>query len=846
MKKLAKILMFLLMAGTLMGCEKTEDVKDIEIREHLEGAYKDMEVKLENDQLLLEMDPETTLFTVTDKKTGAVWYSSAHDAASDGAADTTSKKQLQSNILIKYVTDTNTQPVLNSFEHSVENRYYTIEQSDDEICVYYTIGRIQKTYYLPLAVPEERYREYYDKMERSKQKKLDDAYRVIDWNALLPNDDKSELLSLYPDIETVKVVVMREATKPFRREQIQEWFAEVGYTPEDYVKDLEYYANATKSDAPQVNLTMKLRLDGGRLVVEVPNEEIEYKAAYPIANLMVLPFFGSGNKEDEGYLFVPEGSGAVINFNNGKTNQQSYYAQTYGYDYGNKIDVMVDETRVAFPVFGIANNGNSFVCVVDEHTATSTIQADISGKKHSYNFVFASYDMIHGSKMDISGKSDKVVMAFEKGLPGGSVKQIYTFLEGTDYVDMATTYRDYLMTKYPELTKNTETELPVAVEFLAAIERVKQIAGVPVKRPDVLTSFKDAKTILEELTGAGFTNLSVRYTGWLNGGLEHSVPNKIKLVSGMGGNSALKDLVSYAKSNGIDLYLSGHVENAYDSNIFDGYLQSRDVAKYLSREVVEIPTFSFIYYSDVNESRAQHHFLLRPSVCVSLMQSMADFAKKTGTGVGFEDIGYLLSGDYNLKRTTVRETALSMQTEQLAKIKSEGTPVMLTAGNQYVLPYADIITDMDLEGKYYNLIDYQIPFYQIAIHGLTSYTGGALNLSGDPSEVILKSAECGAGLNFMFMSESADVLQDTEYMEFFGADYNQWKGIATNYYTRYKKEMAGLNNQLITNHERITDKVTATTYENGTVVYVNYGLTDYSDGGITVSARDYLVERGGN
>lgn len=314
----------------------------------------------------------------------------------------------------------------------------------------------------------------------------------------------------------------------------------------------------------------------------------------------------------------------------------------------------------------------------------------------------------------------------------------------------------------------------------------------------------------------------------------------------MGGNSALKDLVSYAKSNGIDLYLSGHVENAYDSNIFDGYLQSRDVAKYLSREVVEIPTFSFIYYSDVNESRAQHHFLLRPSVCVSLMQSMADFAKKTGTGVGFEDIGYLLSGDYNLKRTTVRETALSMQTEQLAKIKSEGTPVMLTAGNQYVLPYADIITDMDLEGKYYNLIDYQIPFYQIAIHGLTSYTGGALNLSGDPSEVILKSAECGAGLNFMFMSESADVLQDTEYMEFFGADYNQWKGIATNYYTRYKKEMAGLNNQLITNHERITDKVTATTYENGTVVYVNYGLTDYSDGGITVSARDYLVERGGN
>lgn len=846
MKKFVKVLMLLLMTGALMGCEKVEEQKELEIRYHEEDAYKGMEFKLENDQLLLELDPDTTLFTVTDKSSGAVWYSTGHDAANDAAADATSKKQLQSNILLKYTTDTNTQPTLNSFEHSVDNRYYTVEKTGDEIRIYYTIGRIKKTYYIPIAVPEERYKEFYDKLERSYQKKMDDAYRTIDWNKLLPNDDKAEIKAKYPDIETVKVVELRDATKEFRKEQIQEWLAEVGYTPDDYTHDLEYYENASGTDAPQVNLTLVLKLDGGRLIVEVPNEEIEYKSDYPLGNLMVLPFFGSGNTSDEGYLFVPEGSGAIINFNNGKTKQPAYYAQMYGYDYGNKIDVLVDETRVAFPVFGIANNGASFVCVVDEHSATSTIQADISGKTHSYNYVFASYDMIHASKMDISGKSDKVVMAFEKGLPEGSLRQIYTFLDGTDYVDMATTYRDYLVEKYPSMTKNTDADLPVAVEFIAAIERVKQIAGVPVKRPEVLTSFKDAKTILEELTGAGYTNLSVRYTGWLNGGLEHSIPNKIKLTSGMGGKGALNNLLSYAKSNNIDVYLSGHVENVYDSNIFDGYIQSRDVAKYISREVVELPTFSFIYFSDVNESRAQHHFLVRPSVCVSLMQNMADYAKKVGAGVGFEDIGYLLSGDYNLKRTTAREKSLEMQTEQLAKIKANGTPVMLTAGNQYVLPYADVITDMDLVGKQYLLTDYEIPFYQIAIHGLVNYTGRAMNLSGDPQDVLLKSAESGAGLSFAFFAESADILQNTEYMEFFGADYNEWKGIALNYYTRYKKEMAGLNNKMITNHEKITDKVTATTYENGTVVYVNYGLTEYTDGNVKVPARDYLVERGGN
>ena len=35
-----------------------------------------------------------------------------------------------------------------------------------------------------------------------------------------------------------------------------------------------------------------------------------------------------------------------------------------------------------------------------------------------------------------------------------------------------------------------------------------------------------------------------------------------------------------------------------------------------------------------------------------------------------------------------------------------------------------------------------------------------------------------------------------------------------------------------------------TAYEDGTKVYVNYGSTDFSDGKLTVPARDYLMERG--
>ena len=61
---------------------------------------------------------------------------------------------------------------------------------------------------------------------------------------------------------------------------------------------------------------------------------------------------------------------------------------------------------------------------------------------------------------------------------------------------------------------------------------------------------------------------------------------------------------------------------------------------------------------------------------------------------------------------------------------------------------------------------------------------------------------------------------------------------------RYQKEMNGLNSQRITDHERVTENVTVTTYQDGTKVYVNYGNEIWRNDVFEVPARDYCVERG--
>ena len=378
---------------------------------------------------------------------------------------------------------------------------------------------------------------------------------------------------------------------------------------------------------------------------------------------------------------------------------------------------------------------------------------------------------------------------------------------------------------------------------IGAIDRVKQIVGMPVKSTEVLTSFGAAQSILEEMLADGYSNIAVRYTGWMNGGVTHSIPKDIDLVSGMGGKKDLESLMSFANENDVDIYLSGRVENAYDSNLFDGFIKSRDAAKYISREVTELSVYSSIAFGEMNTNRWETYYLLRPSVCVKLMDSLAAGVAEYGAGVGFEDIGYLLSADYNPKRSVTREESMKMQQEALAQIKASGTPIMLTAGNEYAVAYADIITDVDLNGKEYHILDYTVPFYEIALHGLVDYTGRSINLSGNAWESVLKAAETGAGLHFTFMYETADILQNTEYMDYFGADYSQWKAQAKEYYVRYAEEMKGLNNQYIVGHEVLAKGVTATTYEDGTVVYVNYTDSAYTDGTLSVPAKDYMVER---
>lgn len=839
MKQLKVVTLIILMALVLGGCSKQETVEEaMETYAYIEDKQEYM---LENENLKMELDPKTTYFKVTNKEDGSIWYSNPEDADLDSLADGESKNQLKSTLVVEYSNTLGINATYNNYNYSIEKSIYEIEQGKDYIKVDYTIGNTEQVFMIPQAIGETRLKTFTDNMEKSDVKKINDYYRKYDINNLRASDNKQELLKQYPNLEKECVYVLREGLQKHIKSKLEASFEKVGYTSEDFAMDSQLGETAGKA-TPIFNVSVIYKLEKNDLVVELPMEEMTWNASYPLTKIKVLPFLGAGGTKDEGFLLVPEGTGGIIEFNNGKNTQSAYYTDVYGWDYAKKRSALVDEQRAMYPVFGIANKETSVLCIIEESGAAASIQADVSGRNHSYNYVNATYEILHSEGLDVSAKTDKSVIVFENEKPSGSLKQRYKFLKSNDYSKMAEGYRDYLLNKNPQLVKKDTGSVPVNVELIGAIDRVQQRFGVPVSVAEPLTTYQEATNIIKELKGIGYQDLHVKYTGWMNEGVTHSVPSSIKTISKLGSKKELEGLLKTGKELGVDVYLNATVQKAYNNKLFDHFIINRDVAKYVTREQVKLYDFSTVWYGEKDWMDA--YYLVKPQVILEYMNSISETAKKYGaSGIAFSDVGYILSADYNPKNPIPRKEAMKMQQQQLQDIANTGTKVMVNGGNDYVIGYVDFISDMDLEGNKCTIIDYAVPFYTMALHGLLDYTGKSVNLAADSQEMLLKSIETGAGLSFTFISQPTSMLQDTNYTRYFGADYKEWKELAYKMYKRYEEELGHCFNQYIVKHEKLDNGVFATTYEDGTKVYVNYNKEDYVNKDLKVAARDYKVER---
>ena len=818
---------------------------------YFEGDGKPL--TMENDQLLFEMDGATSLFKVTNKATGKVWFSNPENRENDKIARGTTLEYLSSTLNVSYYDDIN-KTEMNNFTGSIKNQSFEILQEEDgSIRVNYSLGKnAGKRYIIPNAMTMERYSEIMEKMggEKSKDaKKFKNHYSLYKTKDLngKNKDKKDELLALYPSLEEQDLYILKSDRKDEQKKQAEDLLKKAGYTEEDYLLDQELMAGEKESSGPVFNISVLYRLEGKDLVVSVPYSDIACSSDYPLVFVDVLPMFGAAGTDQEGFTLVPEGGGAIIRYNNGRLSQSSYYANMYGWDYGTKRDSVTSETENAFPVFGMSHEDGSFICIMEGADSYGGVCADISGRLNEYNTVFGRYNILHSDNVEVDEKkSARLFLMYEKQIPDDTLVQRYRFLDGNGYVNMAETYGEYLRAKPEMRGECASEEMPVNVELVGAINKVEVKLGLPMEAIVPTTTFEQAESIMNDFLDGGVKDLNLRMTGWCNGGAMQRVLTSIHVEGCLGGENGMKKLIASAAAKGVDLYFDGISCFAYHSNILNGFNTLSDSARATTRNVIKLSPYDIVTYRQSTWMDKYTYYLVKPSYAKQCAENLINGLKDRGVaGVAFRDIGNLLSADYQDSNTVTREQVKVMDTQTLEDAVSAGLKVIIKEGNAYSIPYADLITDMNLTGNAYALLDYSIPFYQIAIHGLKDYTGEALNMAGDPQTLLLESAEYGAGLNFTFMEKDTRVLKDTMFSCYTSSHYEPWKEEVIAMITRYQKEMSGLNRQAIIGHERLNEDVAVTTYADGTQVYVNYSTRDYRAGSVKVPARDYLVKRGG-
>lgn len=837
------IILLIIVAGVVaIATLKEEEVPEEIVKVNAyEGDGK--EIVMENDKLKFVMDSATTQFYLEVKDTGVIWKSNPDGAAEDTKALKQEKEKLQSTMLLTYSTINGVDTLYNNYKYSMQNGIYEIEEGEDYIKIYYSIGDTEKVYLIPPVTTEAKMEEWRGLMTSEDSLMVQRYYKKYDINALKKDDDKDTLLANYPILQDEVIYVLRDTTKDNVKGKLEQIFTGVGYNEENLKADKEYDMTTATSDKPVFNVNVIYRLEGNDLVVEVPMEEMEYKDEYPLLYLSVLPYFGAAGTDEEGYMMVPEGGGAIINYNNGKIAQSNYYTNLYGWDMAQIRTALVHETRTNFNVFGMSKQDGSFICILEEGAPYASIQADVSGRNHNYNYVNSVYYVTHREQYDVSDKYNGAMYVYEPVIPQESLTSRYRFVNSESYVDMAEAYNDYLSDKYGDaFAINDDADTPVNIEIVGAVDKVKQVLGIPVSRPLELTSYEEAQEIVSNLLDDGVTNMSVKYTGWANGGVKQKMLSKVSLISELGSKKDFQSLIDYANANGVDIYLDGITDYALDSDIFDGFTTTFSAARLVSKEKAELYEYSTVMYGQRDE--LDPYYLLKASLAKEMAENLMAAADTYGASVSFQNIGKELSSDFNRKATQSRQATLNVHSEMLKAADEAGKKVMINAGNDYAVAYVDMVTNMDLSGSEYTIIDKRIPFYQLAIHGYVNYTGESLNLTQNFEDELLISAEYGAGLSFTYMKESAFSLQKTLYTQYFGADFDSWHDRMLSIYERYNQELGHVYNQRMVGHEYLSPTVTCTVYEDGTKVYVNYGYHDFEAAdGTAVVARDYTVVR---
>ena len=639
----------------------------------------------------------------------------------------------------------------------------------------------------------------------------------------------------------------------------------------------ENYKNEVESFSPVFQVAMRFTLTDKGLETLILNDSLKegkgssyrgedgkstlYSHNCLLGSIDVLPAF-TINKSDTSYgqIILPDGSGAVINFNSpkDKLNYTAYAKSIYGNDMAfpyRVTEATINNEKLMFPMYGFldATNKKGVLAIVERGANQTSIYANFkrSAVESTANVAYFQ-TRFRESETVYAGTANTPFLKWSKEHINNDLKFVYHFLMENEFVDnekkiqyvtLAKMYRDYLIDRYEIVPKDYSDNVVLNLNFLGAFEKRELVLGFVRNVDYSLTTFEQAREIIQELMNEGITDYSVAYTSWTSDGMDPKASRHISVARVLGGQRNFKSFNQFLQDNEIKFYPEVRIASAKDYDYSFGNLKytAKSIGSSYARQ------FSNVIIGMVTFTRPD--ILVSPKYYNSLATNLYKSYNRFGVeGSYIRDVGNFRLADYARKGTIFAENGMDYQVDVLEKLYDDDHYMMLSAPFDYALKYADFAVDIPMQSSLLGYYDHSIPFYQLVVSGLFDYTGPAINFDGQNSInwYLLKSLETGSNLNFLLSYEDTKILLDTDYTMYFNAYYKNWKNNIL--YLNKMINDAKIHHGVLTNHKILQDNVFRVEYSNGTVIVINYNNTIYFDSktGLSVRPNWYTIVQEGS
>lgn len=792
-----------------------------------------MVLAAENEYLKLYTNIETAEIAVYDKRSGVTTYSNPVDLEDDAVANETNKNYLRSQFILDYYNSAKSPGNFDSYSASVALGQVTVKAIENGIRYTYKVGTAANaTGIVPKYI---------------RPNVLEDVINA------LPEEEQETCAGYFRESTTVAGFMELKASVASSTAiltVINDMFERAGFTSEDYVEQLTE-AGMEELLSPNFTIEIEYRLNGDGLDVSVPVCSIIEGGGAKVYRIQLLKYMGAAGVDEEGYVVVPNGSGSIINFNNGKTNTADYSQYIYGMDpLSQEYTVLENTEKARLPLYGISKEDSNLLVTVEDGASMAFITASISGKVNSYNYAYPSF-VLRGfdtlSMFGTTGQSAELPV-LEKDCYDVNMTVRYTFLdeEYTGYCGMANYYRERLIAEGVLTERDTDTELPFYYDVIGGVKVTSHILGVQYLSVFPMTTFEEAQEISNDLAASGVSNQVMNFQGWFNGGYYHDVANRIRVTGKLGGRSGLESLSSTVAANGGTFYGDVAFQKVtFISRRFQYMLESSRyygagyVANFGQTNPSTLRQTSGLGYQETKYDLISPKFL--PRYVGAFADRIADYDI---TGISLRDLGDTLHSDRRRTNVINREEALDVVLGQFDLLDTVGKDIMVNGGNAYAFAYADDIINAPIRDNNYFIIDQDIPFYEMVIHGYIGYCGDQINnySTDDRQEDLLELIEYGAAPHYIFTWENSTEMKYSGLNMYYATTYANWSEDAVETYRMLSEALNPVMGAEMIAHEVLDNGLRKVTYSNGVCIYVNYTDEDLTtQDGIVVSAKDYEI-----